>query len=111
MAMSRKPFFSGMPSMTPEEFEQYIHAMADNAARWREQHGPDWVEAYINLIDAMRDFIKADTTIGKELFQEGAITRAQYENGIAELDQLKTLLRSYEAHGLDPSLHGAIKDA
>jgi hypothetical protein len=83
--------------------------MDREVGRWRDQHGPDYPEAMIKLIDAMRDFIRADETIGRELLQEGVITRDQFARGMAENAPLVAWLKKYEQHGIDPTLYGIIK--
>ena len=83
----------------------------DLFARHAAELEPTYPEALINLIDAMRAFIKVELDLGKELLREGQITREQYDAGVAEVAVLVTWLKKHEEHGIDPSLHGTIRDA
>jgi hypothetical protein len=94
--------------MTKKEFKDYIEAASRNAARSRERMPPDWVEAHIALIDALRNFLWADNTIAKELLDEDAITLSQYMEGKHENKQLEAILKKMEDHGVDPTLRGVI---
>ena len=79
--------------------------------RWRNEQGPDWPEAWINLIDALRDYVKIDRAIARDLLREKCITCAQYAEGMTKLEPIIALLERLEAHGIDPSLGGVIKKA
>jgi hypothetical protein len=92
-----------------KEFTRAMEEMMANLARQRERRPPDWVEAHIALIDALRDYLWADEVIGKELMHEGSITKAQYDNGMAENAPLAAILKKLEAHEIDPTLDGTIK--
>jgi hypothetical protein len=77
--------------------------------RWRSEQGPGWPEAWINLIDALRDYVTVDRAVARDLLREECITYAQYAEGAAKLEPIITLLERLEAHGIDPSLGGVIK--
>jgi hypothetical protein len=95
--------------MTPE-MEKYIRQSLENLARIRDGIDPDWVEAHINLIDALRVMIRVDTRIGKELLsEEGGITREEYDVGMAEVAKMQEWLDKLESHEIDPTLHGMVK--
>jgi hypothetical protein len=78
----------------------------------REQDGAPmfYPDALIRLIDAVRDYLRADKALGDELLREGAITLDQYNEGLATNEPLKRWLKEHEEHGVDPSLNGIIKE-
>ena len=81
-----------------------------NAARWASEMPDDWPVALIKLIDALKNYIRSDEAIAKDLLQEeGGITREEYDRGMAELEPMRALLAKLEAHGISPDLHGLIK--
>jgi hypothetical protein len=71
---------------------------------------PDWPTAHLQLIDALRAYIWADESVGKELLDDRQITRDQYDEAAADREPYVKMLRELEEHGVDPSLHGLIKD-
>jgi hypothetical protein len=83
----------------------------DRYMSYLDELGPEYPEALVNLIDAMRVFIRVDLDLAKELLREGQITREQYDAGVAENAPLVAWLKKSEEHGIDPSLHGTIRDA
>jgi hypothetical protein len=70
---------------------------------------PEWPEALIDLIDALRIFIRRDHEIARGLLNDGHITRAQYDEVMAATEPMIALLRKLEAWDFDPTLHGLIK--
>jgi hypothetical protein len=99
-----------MSKFDPDEFNRWSAEFIRAADRLRDEREPDWPEAWIGLIDALRRYIKVDVAIAKELLSEGCITRAQYDAGIAALERDEiALLKRHEAHCINPSLHGLIK--
>lgn len=94
--------------MSKERDMDHLRAVLEEFAR-RERE-PDYTEALINLIDAMRAYIKVDVAIADELLREGQITRTEYTKGMIETKQLMMILRKFEEHGIDPSLGGVIKE-
>jgi hypothetical protein len=50
-----------------------------NIERWLDEQPPDYPEVYVKLIDALRDYIRNCDVIGRELLQEGAITRERFD--------------------------------
>jgi hypothetical protein len=70
---------------------------------------PDWLECHIKLIDALRDFLRADEAIGMDLLREGSITRESFEAAMLTNIPLQALLMELEAHGTDPSLNGLLR--
>jgi len=93
--------------MTPEEF---LRGLNDAARRRRySDEDPDWIEAHLNLIDALRIMIRVDKRIGKELLDEEGITREQYDDGMREVAKMQEALDALEAHEIDPTLYGTIK--
>jgi len=87
-------------------FEEFARQMA----RERENLPVDYPEALIRLIDAMRDYLRTNEMLGRELLFEEAITREQFEKGMKEDEPLREWLKEHEGHGIDPSLHGLIKE-
>jgi len=85
--------------------------MADyRLARWLDQQDPDWPEALINLIDALRTYIRVDMNIGLDLIADGTITPLQYAEGMKDIRRFEGLLAELEGHGPDPTLNGLIKE-
>lgn len=93
--------------MTPEEFSDYMRWTTARVTP--HEQDPDWVEAHICLIDAVRAMIRVDKTYGDELLEEGSITRKQYDVGMAEVAKMQEWLDKLEAHEIDPTLYGTIK--
>ena len=83
--------------------------MTSHVARMLDEYPMDYPEAYVRLVDALRDFIRSDKSVGEDLLREGVITREQYERGQAELQPHRLLLQRLEAHGIDPSLYGVLR--
>jgi len=71
--------------------------------------GPGLPEAVVTLIDALRNYIKAEKQVGEDLLMEGSITRAQFDELPKYLEPFVTMLRALEEHGVDPTLQGLIK--
>jgi hypothetical protein len=69
-----------------------------------------WPEALVKLIDALHDFIQADTEVANDLLRDGSITREQYEFGMRDVRALEVVAKALELHGPDPSLHGLLLD-
>ena len=65
-----------------------------------------WPEALTNLVDALRDFIEADSAMGATLLAAKAITQRDYAAGLKKIGGLKVLLAELEGHPPDPSLNG-----
>ena len=65
-----------------------------------------WPEALTNLVDALRDFIEADTAMGAAFLAAGTITQREYVAGMKKVGGLKVLLAELEGHAPDPSLNG-----
>ena len=86
-----------------EEFCRRVERERDSAPL-------DYPEALIRLIDAIRDYLRSDKMIADELLFDDAITREQYDKGMAQNEPLVTWLKAHEEHGIDPSLHGTIKE-
>ena len=92
-----------MPRDPFEEFGRHLDRHLDNMPL----HYP---EALVKLIDAMRDYLRSNEMLGRELLHEEAITREQFERGMKEDAPLREWLKAHEEHELDPSLHGTIKE-
>lgn len=92
-----------MPRDPFEEFSRSLERHLDGEP-------PIYPEALVKLIDAMREYIRSDITLAAELLHEDAITREQYDNGIAELAPLITWLKKYEDSETCPNLFGLIKE-
>lgn len=75
-----------------------------NVARIFDDYPPDWPEAHVKLIDALRDYIRSDDMIGRDLFQEGSITREALEKGMAAIDPMRAMLADLEKHEINPTL-------
>lgn len=94
--------------MANDEFDRLRHHLERIAAHAADV-GPDWPEATINLIDALRAYIKVDQHLGRDLFQDGSITRVQYDEGMAALEPMIVMLRTLETWELDPTLDGLLE--
>jgi hypothetical protein len=70
------------------------------------EHPLHWPEALTNLVDALRDFIEADTAMGAAFLAAGTITQREYVAGMKKIGGLKVLLAELEGHAPDPSLNG-----
>jgi hypothetical protein len=92
-----------MPDNPFEEFGR-------NIARHLADHPAEYPSAVVKLIDAMREYLRSDETLAAELLHEEAITREDYDRGMAENAPLHDWLKKFEAWDLDPSLHGIIKE-
>jgi hypothetical protein len=63
---------------------------------------PDFVEAHIQLIDALRDYIHAHDELGMEFLRDGEITREQYRKWQAgDRQTMRLLLAKLEAEEVD----------
>jgi hypothetical protein len=91
--------------MTPDEIE----ALRDAIARAHDRLGLDCQTALVNLIDALRDCIRAEEGLADDLLSDGAISRKEREDGLAWLLPLRLVLSNLEACEFDPTLHGLIK--
>jgi hypothetical protein len=70
----------------------------------------DWPAAWLKLVDAARDYLIVNQEIGAELLREGDITQEQFNESMIEDEPLRTWLAKMEQHGIDPTLHGMIKE-
>ena len=80
-----------------------------SVSRWLSEQPLDWPTAHIRLIDALREYIRSDEAIGRDLLNEGQITRAEYDDGKASTDPMREMLAELEQHEIDPTLDGVIK--
>ena len=64
----------------------------------------NYPEAHMKLIDALRDYIRTDETIGRDLLNEGSITLKQFDAGSAALKPMREMLAELEKHEIDPTL-------
>ena len=92
-----------------------LHTRDDGEARrWRAsmrrkgmiEEPLHWPEALTNLVDALRDFIEADSAMGATLLAAKTITQRDYAAGLKKIGGLKALLAELEGHAPDPSLNG-----
>lgn len=65
-------------------------------------------EAHIKLIDALRDYIRADQALMHDLLSENQITREEAMRGNWALQPMRVMLRELEAYEMDPTLHGSV---
>ena len=70
------------------------------------EHPLHWPEALTNLVDALRDFIEADSAMGADFLAAGTITQRDYVAGMRKIGALKRLLAELEDQPPDPSLNG-----
>jgi hypothetical protein len=67
---------------------------------------PRWktADAVIFIRQRLRDYLRTEEAVGRDLLREGGITQAQYAEVMAKNAPLIAWLREHEAHGLIPSL-------
>jgi hypothetical protein len=70
----------------------------------------EYPEALINLIDALHDYIQSVKGNGLDLLEGGEITRAEYEEGLANMKPYFDVLKELEDQDIDPWLRGLIED-
>jgi len=66
---------------------------------------PDYPEAHLTLLDALRGYIRVDALLREELLSEGAITREQAQDD-EHIRCCRRLLAELERHEMDPTLGG-----
>jgi hypothetical protein len=69
---------------------------------------PDHNEAHLALIDALRDYIRAEVALARDLLEEKQITFDEVLAGNASLQPMRDMLRELEAYEMDPTLHGSV---
>jgi hypothetical protein len=69
----------------------------------------DYPTAFVNLIDAMRAYLRCNKMLGEEFLREGSITREQYDAAMADDAPLAAWLQKSEEHGIRPELFGILK--
>jgi hypothetical protein len=88
---------------------KFIDNSTRNLAIWRDAQPPDYCASHVALIDALRDYIRADDAITGDLVREDAVTPAQVRANNARMQRYRLLLRELEDHEFNPSLHGFLK--
>jgi hypothetical protein len=79
-----------------------------NMARWLDEQ-PDYQAAHVVLIDALREYIRANISIRDELIHEGGLTEEQVRKGDEHIAQCRALLEGMVDFEFDPSLCGLRK--
>lgn len=71
---------------------------------------PSYPEAVVMLVDALREYLRSEDELTKDLQLEGAITRAQADTWWkGDRKPFADMLAELEQRSFDPSLHGLIK--
>jgi len=76
--------------------------------RWLDELGPDYPQCHVALIDALRDYIRNDEVIARDLSREGSITKEQVIANMEHIDRCRALLKELEDWSFDPSLCGLL---
>jgi hypothetical protein len=66
-------------------------------------------EVYIKLLDALREYIRTEEAIERDLLSDGSITVEDVAKHKPHMDACRDLLRKLESHEIDPSLRGIRK--
>lgn len=83
--------------------------MTNEVDRLFDEMGPSWPEAVVTLIDALRDYVRAEDEMGEDLLREGSITREQFDEARKDRWLFTSMLKQLEKHGVDPTLQGLIE--
>lgn len=75
----------------------------------RHDRTPEWPEALIALIDALRNYLRSNDEIAEAFLREGEITREQFDKWQAERVAYVEMLQRLEVEKIDPTLEGLIK--
>ena len=70
---------------------------------------PDYPEALMKLIDALRDFIRSEEELGRDLLREEQITRETYDAAQKRMEPYRIMLKDLEDREFDPTLNGYIR--
>ena len=73
-------------------------------------YGPDCPTACVNLVDALRDYIRAEEDLADDLSSDGAISREQFKGHGAWLQPARLLLKDLEAREFNPTLSGLLHE-
>jgi hypothetical protein len=96
--------------MSSDDFDrEFINNSMRNIARSRDAAPPDYCTCHVTLIDALRDYVRADEAVVGDLLREDVITPKQAQAADALMQRYRLLLRELEAHEFNPSLHGFLK--
>lgn len=80
-----------------------------NILRHFDKGPPPYSDCVVVLVDALRDFIRADEMERRELFLQGSITEAQAKNGGDVVDHATKLLTEIERWGVNGDLDGLLR--
>lgn len=75
-------------------------------AQWHDDH-PDYRDAHVKLIDALRDYVMANEDIESDMRSEGDEPSAE---GLAHTQMFRSLLKELEGWSFDPTLGGRVKE-
>ena len=81
----------------------------DFASRYLAELPLEYPHACVMLIDALREYIRTDEAIERDLLNDGSITMADVAKHSPHMDACRALLRDLEAHEVDPSLHYGVR--
>lgn len=74
-------------------------------ARWLDEEGPDYAEAHVKLIDALRAYIRVNEGTRSDAIREG-ISPRKLRAGDFEMAQWRRMLARLEEFDFDPTLGG-----
>jgi hypothetical protein len=80
----------------------------DFVGRELDKLGPTYQECHVQLIDALRDYIRVNERIRHDLLSDG-VTPEQLRQGDEHQARCRALLAEIEEFEFDPSLCGAIR--
>lgn len=80
-----------------------------NILRMLDKGPPPYPDCVVMLVDALRDFIRADEMERRDLFLQGSITAAEAKDGGDVLGHATKLLAEIERWDVDGNLQGLIR--
>jgi hypothetical protein len=69
----------------------------------------EYPHVYVMLVDALREYIRTDEAIERDLLNDGSITMEDVAKHKPHMDACRALLRDLEAYEIDPSLHYGVR--
>jgi hypothetical protein len=95
--------------MGPEHFFcRNFDRVLDGLRRHLDGLGPDYPECHVRLIDALRDYIRANEQIRDDLLRDDTIAE-QLREGNERLASCRALLKDIEDFEFNPTLCGIIR--
>ena len=80
-----------------------------NLARWLDELGPSYPEATVALVDALRNYIRANDQLARDLLHEGQITIEEFRRPWPHMKQCRSVLRELESMSVSENLCGVLR--